>query len=66
MLNRGIFGVELRSFWCGSEGFWGLKRSGPLCGTDHTSGGCETEWDPLIFYIIESYFEKCMIFLAKM
>ena len=30
MLNRGVFGVKLRSFWCGTEEFWGLKSSGPL------------------------------------
>ena len=23
------FGVELRGFRCGTEGFWGLKRFGP-------------------------------------
>ena len=41
-MNWGIFGVGLRGFWpetegcvevtsflCGTEGFWGLKRSGP-------------------------------------
>ena len=43
MLNRGVLGVELRDFWCGTEGcvelrdfrcgnegFLGLKRSGPF------------------------------------
>ena len=29
MLNRGVFGVELKSFWCRAEGFWVLKRCGP-------------------------------------
>ena len=26
MLNCGVFGDELRSFWCWTEGFWVLKR----------------------------------------
>ena len=43
VLNRDVFGVELkgfwcgtercvelRGFWCGTEGFWRLKRSGPF------------------------------------
>ena len=28
VLNCGVFGFELRGFWCGTEEFWGLKRSG--------------------------------------
>ena len=28
VLNREVFGVDLRGFWCGTQGFQGLKRSG--------------------------------------
>ena len=43
VFNRGVFGVEVRGFWCGTEGcvkmrrfwcgtegFWRLKRIGPF------------------------------------
>ena len=30
MLKRGVFGVQLRGIWCGTERFWWLKRSGPF------------------------------------
>ena len=35
------FGLELRGFWCWTEGFWVLKRCGPcvklMCGTERYS-----------------------------
>ena len=30
VLNWGVFGVELRGYWCWTEGFWELKRCGPV------------------------------------
>ena len=30
VLNRGVFVVGLRDFWCGTERFSGLKRSDPF------------------------------------
>ena len=28
--NPSVGSVELRSFWCGTERFWGLKRGSPF------------------------------------
>ena len=45
--NWGVFGVEPRGFWCGTEGFPGLKRSGPFAWNWCVElRGCETEGDP--------------------
>ena len=29
VLKWGVFGVELKGFWCWTKGFWVLKRCGP-------------------------------------
>ena len=45
--NWGIFGVEPRGFWWGTEGFW-LKKSGPFVWNECVEmRGCGTAKDPL-------------------
>ena len=62
LLNRGVFGVELRSFWCGTEQFWCwtegcVELRNFWCGTEGflvwNWGVCWTEgfpvWNWLVF-----------------
>ena len=55
--TEGVFSVELRDFWCRTEGcvevrgfwfgFWGLKRSGPFVWNRCVElRGCGTEGGP--------------------
>ena len=45
--------VELRGFWCGTEGFWGLKKSGPFVWNWCVDlRGCGSDGDPSWPYIL--------------